>query len=291
MLTTFGVPATIADLAAKPVLFAARIDNVDPIMQTMSMPPQCHYNLHVVDLDVIRGDYDGSVFRYMYVGNTIDVELGKKYIFGGVAEDDGDSLFVDKAMVYSESTTQELRSLCPGWTKVDGALVSPFKGEFPPSNAPAEAPVCSVSKRPAVTAPPAVVLTAEQVIPSDAQEYTNPYGDGQFKITVTNTGSQPALTPVFRDAHGVLQLEASAVVATDGHYMAFPEAPIAGPVEFVTLKPGESVSGVVDTLKLQGVEWPRGGSRVYFSFCYGNLVAANFFYYYSSTHDALVAAK
>jgi hypothetical protein len=53
------------------------------------------------------------------------------------------------------------------------------------------------------------------------------------------------------------------------------------------LKPGESVSGVVNALKLQGPEWPKGGYRIEFQFCLGEKSVTKSFYYTSKHHDPL----
>jgi hypothetical protein len=60
----------------------------------------------------------------------------------------------------------------------------------------------------------------------------------------------------------------------------------------VKLASGESVSGTIDTLRLgDAVPWPRGGSRIGFTFALGELAADNFFYYFSRRHDPLRAER
>jgi hypothetical protein len=47
------------------------------------------------------------------------------------------------------------------------------------------------------------------------------------------------------------------------------------------------VSTTVNALKLDGVAWPRGGSRVEFLFAVGDRGATHSFYYMSRHHDKL----
>jgi hypothetical protein len=48
----------------------------------------------------------------------------------------------------------------------------------------------------------------------------------------------------------------------------------------------------VNTLQLgNGVSWPRGGSRIHFTFALGDVSAGNFFYYFSALHDKMREKK
>src|SRR5262249_17121295 len=67
----------------------------------------------------------------------------------------------------------------------------------------------------------------------------------------------------------------------------FPGAGKARAGQLVALKPGESVATTIDVLPLPGVSWPRGGWRMYFSFCLGEKSAISFFYYHTDHHDPL----
>lgn len=67
----------------------------------------------------------------------------------------------------------------------------------------------------------------------------------------------------------------------------FPENVPAG-AEMTLIPAGGSISGTVNTSSSRASSGPWG-SRVYFNFGLGGLVAQNFFYYYSSIHDAMRA--
>jgi hypothetical protein len=64
---------------------------------------------------------------------------------------------------------------------------------------------------------------------------------------------------------------------------------VTKPAKPTVLKPGEELSGVVNVLKLQGPEWPKGGYRIEFQFCLGEKGVTKSFYYLSKHHDPLRA--
>ena len=57
--------------------------------------------------------------------------------------------------------------------------------------------------------------------------------------------------------------------------------------EATVLKPGESISTVVNALALKGPEWPRGGYRIAFQICLGEQSNVQSFYYMSRHHDPI----
>ena len=46
---------------------------------------------------------------------------------------------------------------------------------------------------------------------------------------------------------------------------------------------------MVNVLRLQGPEWPRGGDRIEFQFCLGEKGVTQSFFYFSKHHDPLRA--
>ena len=56
------------------------------------------------------------------------------------------------------------------------------------------------------------------------------------------------------------------------------------------LKAGEEVSTTVNALLLKNIRWPRGGYRIEFQFCLGELSSTQSFYYMSRHHDKIRAA-
>jgi len=151
-------------------------------------------------------------------------------------------------------------------------------------------PVCGRSGRPALLCGKGVKLVTEKVPPEKEIQWTNPDGDGLYRITVTNTSQsdQRVVEALLRDAEGTILWDESLVVICQGTSYVVPGSDGAGRDALpVKLKPGESVSGVVNVLTLDGPQWPRGGSRVEFQICLGELGDTQSFYYLSRHHDAL----
>ena len=147
--------------------------------------------------------------------------------------------------------------------------------------------VCSKTGRPALRAGEGIVLKAAQVIPKQIKRYQNPFGDGKFKLTVTNTSQVAADVPALLADGGRISWAGSLLIFSRGTVHFLPGAGALGDPRPVRLEPGESVSAVIDVLPVSGIRWPRGGSRVIFTFCLGELTARNFFYYFSRRHDRL----
>jgi hypothetical protein len=104
---------------------------------------------------------------------------------------------------------------------------------------------------------------------------------------VKNTGDNPVKVPaLLTDGKTVFWADSVIVTTTGGAKLLGAAGRATGTLP-VELKAGESVSGVIDTLTLPDVNWPRGGQRVYFDFCLGEKSANNFFYYYSTVHDPM----
>jgi hypothetical protein len=175
-----------------------------------------------------------------------------------------------------------------GWTLRDGKLISPWATVG--KKAAATDVACSVTGRPVLLAGSLVRFTAEPMPPKKKFEFKNPDGDGDYKVTVKNDTDQ--------------ELEISALL-TDGKAIRWNESivlrcagktyPIPGStgdvreLKPVVLKPGESVSGQIQALAIEGPEWPRGGDRVEFQFCLGERSATQSFYYFSNHHDPIRA--
>ena len=226
-------------------------------------------------------------------------------------------------------------SLPFGWSADGGAVRSPWAdlgaAAWPPAEgsrvlAAADAKICSVTGRPVLLCggggggsslqlsgamvPPASAEDATAVSrggkpkgkwPGGWHEWTNPDGDGEYRLTLTNTGEQgDVAVPALLSVGGEPCWGASLLVEHDrrchpllppGHApgATTPPAALAGTaVQPTTLGPGESVSTVVNVLALEGPDWPRGGSRVDFNFWLGEVSCGPFsLYYMSSHHDVL----
>jgi len=179
-----------------------------------------------------------------------------------------------------------------GWTLVNDRPVSPWaaRGERAKLPGLAAAVVCAKSGRPALLAGP-VELQVEKVLPAQVHKFKNPFGDGEFKITVTNPGKEAIKVPALLTDGKDVRWADSLVILQNGKPHLLPAGgQLPGPLQSVRLPPGGSVTGTINTLRLRDVAWPRGGSRVQFQFCLGERAASDFFYYFSDLHDKLRAA-
>jgi len=128
----------------------------------------------------------------------------------------------------------------------------------------------------------------EKVPPEKEIKWTNPDGDGEYKITVSNPTGQPVTVPALRRVGEKILWNESLVVLCQSK--TYP-APGAKGLSFetlpVSLQPGQKVSGIVNPLALEGPSWPKGGYRISFQICLGERSSTQSFYYLSRHHDAI----
>jgi hypothetical protein len=131
-------------------------------------------------------------------------------------------------------------------------------------------------------------FNVEPIVPDHARKWHNPDGDDRFRLTVTNPADQPLEVPaLLTDGNDVRWDWSVAVICPHKTHSLVPAGQKAPKLQPVTLQPGQSVSGIVDVLALDGVKWPRGGSRVEFQFCLGEKSQTHCLYYHSKHHDPL----
>ncbi len=186
----------------------------------------------------------------------------------------------------------QLACLVPlGWTLKDGALYSPWTEQGKkawPADAKGMGWICVATGRPAYTAGPGVIVSAEPVPPKEAIKFQNPDGDGEYKITVTNTTKKTVTVPaLLSDGKNILWDDSLVILCQKKAYPIPGSTGVKAKPDPVQLKAGESISTVVNVLKLQGPEWPKGGYRIEFQFCLGDQSSTQSFYYYSKHHDPL----
>ena len=121
-------------------------------------------------------------------------------------------------------------------------------------------------------------------------KWTNPDGDGEYRLTVANAGDEPVVIPALRKLGGKVLWNESVVILCQGATYPAPEAKGLSVVTSpVTLKPGQKLSGIINPLALEGPEWPKGGYRISFQICLGERSSTQSFYYMSRHHDGIRA--
>lgn len=284
-------------LRPAPLAFVAKLESVKAGPVAKSFPPIYSFTLTFTDAEKpLRGKLpDSLVFAHRV--RAIDppaYEAGAKYLVTAGGVDRPTIVELLPATKESIRAAKEAFALPIGWSQRDGKLISPWaaRGEgYWPQDAKLSAELkCEQTGRPALLAGSEITIQVEQVPPKDKQEFKNPFGDGLFTVTVTNTGKTAATVPaLITDGEEIRWHESLVILCRDQPLLLPSTGPLKSPTA-VELKPGESVSTTIDTLLLSDeVQWPRGGSRVHFTFALGDIAAENFFYYFSNLHDALRA--
>jgi hypothetical protein len=287
-------PKVFARLNQAELVFTGKVTKVDRGAVGYTDPPLFSDDLRFRPEAVLRGPRPDNLTFIRNISQPEEPHHPMDVTYLVTADHVGDHWVIGLIGPAEENIVAMARqavALPLGWSLEAGRAVSPGAalGENAwPRGAVAESgPVCSRSSRPALRAGDGIELTAEQVLPAQTHPFRNPFGDGRFRITVTNRGTGPATVgALLTDGKAVLWEDSLLVMIGSTTYL-LPGAGKARAVRPAVLKPGESVSTVIDTLPLKGVDWPRGGWRVYFRFCLGEKSALNFFYYRSDHHDPL----
>jgi hypothetical protein len=287
----------IANWGQSQHVFQGKLTAIIPGPVGRSFPPVYNYRLNFQVTTVLRGStpIKKPVTCFYSVRQKTPPVFPEGKLCLVAAETSRGSL---KAVRFEKVTTGNLNdatfaSMLPlGWSFRDGKLSSPWtafgKGAWPASQREAGFLACSQTGRPVLLAGPAVQFTVAPVPPVKKVKFSNPDGDGQYKITLTNTTEKPVMVPALRRAQGEpLWLESIVILCQKKTYPAPGSQGLSSPTEPVVLKPGESVSTIVNALTLQGPEWPRGGYRIAFQFCLGEQSNVQSFYYMSRHHDPI----
>lgn len=179
-----------------------------------------------------------------------------------------------------------------GWKNMAGKLISPWvvqKGRAWPKTQKVDAKhFCSVTGRPALLVGGGVAFSVEKVPPAKEIKWTNPDGDGEYKISIRNPTDKPLVIEALRrQGKRILWKESLVVLCQSKSYSMPGSVGLLRPTEPVTLKSGQSISTVVHALALEGPDWPKGGYRIEFQFCLGERSSKQSFYYMSRHHDVI----
>jgi hypothetical protein len=301
MLTAIGA-ARAAELPptlkSAPLVFTATLKEVQEGPVARSFPPIYTFRLTFENADKpLRGVLPETLgpFHFSHRGEVPPpLKIGERYLVGLKASQGMQVVAMVPASGEVLREAKAALSLPLGWSKKGDEIVSPWAargGDWWPADAKLTAELtCAKSGRPALLAGEGIEVKVEQVPPKNLQEFKNPFGDGQFKITVTNTGKMAVSVPaLIQDGDEVRWHDSLVLICQEKPFLLPSTGPLVNP-HAVELAPGESVSTTIDTLLLgDDVPWPRGGSRIPFTFALGEAAADNFFYYFSNLHDAMRA--
>ena len=280
------------------IVFTADLKSAQAGPVARSMPPIYSHKLSLVVKEVLRGDLKpGDKLTLNHQARQVKVPtfpVGKVCLVTAVkSRGHTTANFVRKADAAIMKTAREAVSLPIGWSKKGDKFVSPWAslgaGAWPKTVKPAKGQLsCSVTGRPAYFAGAGVSMKVEKVPPAKEVKWSNPDGDGLYTITITNETDQPQTVPaLLSDDKGILWDESLVILCQDRSRPVPGAKGVKAAPKATVLKPKQSVSAVVNTFKLKDIKWPRGGYRVAFQFCLGELSVTKSFYYRSKHHDPI----
>ncbi|KAL7676426.1 hypothetical protein ACOME3_002679 [Neoechinorhynchus agilis] len=298
------------DLMQCEFIFTANVDQSIGQMVSQSLPPIHHKKLSFQNKKFIRGgpheNGHGDVEEYGFQARQMEEPVfatDVKYVVGGHINEGYPVIDVIQKANDGEimQLLMELPSIPCGWTRTHSGWVSPFpKTMTEPrwyNDQKYYAKVkCCQTRRPAMYCGEGVDLKVEQVRSGDpALQYSAPYGDGEFIVSVANISSSPIeVEALLSDQNGHISWEDSLVLIDELSSKAcvFPGAATKSDLRPTILQPGEVRRTRMNVLSLKGSEeWKSGGIRVYFKLCLGNICRSSFFYYFSSRHEPMHEAQ
>jgi len=303
LVISYAMPAAAGGVDLKPfgqadLVFLGVVESskLSPIV-ARSYPPIYTVVITFSKVEMLRGDKPDTLSftrRQRAHQPTLYAKGTKLLVAVNRAPHDPKQLMFAAALAATDANLAAVKrtaALPPGWTYQKGKPVSPWaalgKNAWPAGSKLKADIVCSKTGRPALPTNRGITLKVDQVIPKNVHEWRNPYGDGKFRVTVTNTNKIEADVPALITDGAKVAWADSLVILCRGKTYVLPTAGQLKTAKATTLAAGGSVSTVVDLLPIQGIQWPRGGSRVHFTFCLGDRSYPNFFYYFSRLHDPL----
>lgn len=278
-------------------VFTAKLDKVDAGPVGRSYPPVYTHKLYFTLKEVLRGSLKGgATVEASHVARQHDqpvFPVGKVCLVA--ANQSRGRLVIQAIEESSENKLAEVTMACAmpmGWEIVDGKTVSPWAplGEkaWSATIDHNSKVVCGKTGRPALLTGGSVTFEVKPVPPAKEIKWTNPDGDGEYRITVTNPTEESVGVPaLLSKGDQVLWEESLAIIGQDKVYPCPGCQGVAGEVQSTEIRPGQSISTVVNVLRLNGPAWPRGGNRIEFRFCLGEMSGTQSFYYLSRHHDKI----
>ena len=286
--------------AEKQIVLTCTIANIKEGPTAKSLPPIYNHSLTLDVEGVLRGDIKpGANLTANHSARQMQKPVYPKGKVIVAMSNVRGSFRIEAVEAVDAKKLAAIKLACElpmGWKNVNGKLTSPWAAQkeraWPKAQRVDAKHFCFATGRPALLAGGNVSYKVEKVPPVKAIKWTNPDGDGQYKITVTNPTDKPMTVAALRKVGKRILWKESLLVMCQGKPYPVPGSiGLLRPTEAVTLKPGQSISTVVNALALEGPTWPKGGYRIEFQFCLGERSSKQSFYYMSRHHDAIREAS
>lgn len=280
----------------KQIVLTATIAGIKQGPTATSFPPIYNHSLTLKIGDVLRGGLKkGAMVQVHHSARQVKrPEFPKGQVVVALSNSRG-SFRVDGLEAADAKKLAAVKLACElplGWSVVEGKVTSPWAAQkeraWPAAQRIDAKHLCSVTGRPVLMAGAAAVFKVAKVPPAKAIKWTNPDGDGEYKITVFNPTKEAITIPALRTNGKRILWKESLVILCQGTTYPVPgSVGLLTETKPVTLKPGQTISTVVQALALEGPRWPRGGYRIEFQFCLGEKSSSQSFYYMSRHHDVV----
>jgi hypothetical protein len=284
-------------------VFTGKLDEVKYGPVGMSYPPLYSVSLTFTVEKSIRGTLKAgdkvTLHHSARQQNKPTYPDGKICLVGAMTRDHGNRMLerIEEAIPETIRAAIDACELPLGWVNIDGLVTSPWAalGEtvWPKAAGNLGATkTCAKTGRPALFCGEGIELAVKPLPPKKSIEWTNPDGDGDYEITVTNKTDKAMKVPaLLTDGKDIQWANSLAILCQDKAYPAPGCKTGLATLAPVELQPGQSVTGKVNPLGLSGPAWPQGGYRISFQFCLGEKSVSHSFYYMSRHHDAIRDAR
>ncbi|MBL8793387.1 MAG: sigma-70 family RNA polymerase sigma factor, partial [Planctomycetia bacterium] len=238
-------------------LFTAKVVNVVLGPVGLSEPPLHSMKITFEDVKMLRGKQPaGLTFSY-----SIRAPQAPQFNQGEMVLVAASALRISTIVPAKEADValaKKAISVPIGWTLENDKPVSPWASLGDKAKLPGlkSEVVCAKSGRPALLAGD-VEFKVEKIIPAKVQQYKNPFGDGEFKLTVTNPGKEAVVVPaLLTDGQQIHWADSVLIVQNQKTHILPAAGTTKGNLQSVKLAPGASVTGTINTLQLKDVSWP-----------------------------------
>ena len=216
-------------LKGAPLVFIATLKEVQEGPVARSFPPIYTFRLTFEKADKpLRGTLPEKLgpFHFSHRGEAPPaMKIGERYM---VAAKNSEGAAIVALVPATDETVEQAKSalsLPIGWANDGGEVVSPWASrgaDWWPADAQLKADFqCATSGRPALLAGDGIEVKVEQVPPKNLQEFKNPFGDGQFKVTVTNTGKMGLTVPaLIKDGDDIRWHDSLVIMCQNKPYVA-----------------------------------------------------------------------